>query len=447
MTGKRHGRVPAFADLEGVWRSRGYGYVLSIDGDGYVLYEETAISCLPIAWGPLRELSERYVELRVSPAAEAFDVRRATGVSRIGFRRLARLPTHCVEPETERRLDPEFNFEVFWHTFAEQYALFDIKAVDWQAAYEVYRPRVGANMPAETLFATMAAMLRPLLDGHVRLHSPYGRFDAGPSPTLYQRLDLELDEAGDARSAPVYLQELREAAREIIRDDYLQGRPRKTCRGLLEWGRLRGGAAGYLAVRAMAGQSGKLGEPLADVEAADAAMLRILDEIGHLPALILDLRGNGGGFDNVALRIAAHLIDRRRMAFVKSVRHGAGITGGQRVFVEPAGQARYEGRLILLTSELTASAAEIFVLALLQHPRCTRMGEPTEGILSDFLERHLPNGWSLTLSNEIYRAADGKVYEDCGIPPHVSLPFLSRADREAGRDGMLDAALAELAGE
>jgi len=30
-----------------------------------------------------------------------------------------------------------------------------------------------------------------------------------------------------------------------------------------------------------------------------------------------------------------------------------------------------------------------------------KLGEPTEGILSDFLARHLPNGWSLTLSNEI----------------------------------------------
>lgn len=59
----------------------------------------------------------------------------------------------------------------------------------------------------------------------------------------------------------------------------------------------------------------------------------------------------------------------------------------------------------------------------------------------DTLERHLPNGWHLTLSNEAYQAFDGEVYEDVGIPPHIRLPFLGRMGRESGRDPMLDRAL------
>ena len=59
----------------------------------------------------------------------------------------------------------------------------------------------------------------------------------------------------------------------------------------------------------------------------------------------------------------------------------------------------------MLTSELTASAAEIFVLSLLQHPRLTLIGEPTQGILSDTLERHLPNGWLMGVP--IFEGAPG----------------------------------------
>ena len=93
---------------------------------------------------------------------------------------------------------------------------------------------------------------------------------------------------------------------------------------------------------------------------------------------------------------------------------------------------------MLLTSGLTASAAEIFVLSLMNHPRVTRVGEPTSGILSDVMERHLPNGWMVTLSNELYRAVDGELYEDRGIPPHVDIRFLDRASRGKDEDAMLE---------
>ncbi|AXS83283.1 S41 family peptidase [Marinobacter sp. Arc7-DN-1] len=119
-------------------------------------------------------------------------------------------------------------------------------------------------------------------------------------------------------------------------------------------------------------------------------------------------------------------------------------TGKQSIHVAPASRT-FRGNLFVLTSELTASAAEIFVLSLLQHPRLTLIGEPTHGILSDTLERHLPNGWHLTLSNEIYRAYDGELYEDVGIPPHIRLYYLGRKGREEGKDPMLERVL-KLAG-
>lgn len=442
MSGERRATAARLAALAGIWRSRGYGFLLVIDEDGYRLLEQTRVSLQAIAAGSLTELAERFVALSLSPAGRALALRPATGVTRIRFRRLARMPA-VGETGAAEASDPEFNFEVAWHHLAEHYALFGLKGVDWQRAYQTHRPRVGPDTPAEDLFAVLADMLRPLRDGHVRLHAPHAHFDAGAAPGLHARLGRELDAAADARGVEAYLHELREAEQALIARRYLRRPPRSRCNGLLAHGRLAGGAVGYLAIRAMAGQSGRLGAPLADCEAVDAAMAEIMAELGELPALVVDVRGNGGGYDAVALRLAGYLTDRRRPTFTKSVRHGDGFTGGETVHVAPLGARRYRGRIYLLTSELTASAAEIFVLALLQHPRCTRVGEATEGILSDFLERHLPNGWLVTLSNELYRAADGALYEDVGIPPHRLLPYLDRHEREAGRDGMLEAVLAD----
>tara|TARA_R110002074_G_scaffold43516_2_gene113370 strand:+ start:829 stop:2175 length:1347 start_codon:yes stop_codon:yes gene_type:complete len=428
-----------FSNLQGVWRSQGYGKILQIENDRYTLFEETTISCLKLYSGALEELSHYYEDLVVSPGGQAFSVHRVSGVARVSFRRLKALPANVAETRRHNPKDPEYNFEIFWRTFAEQYALFELKGVAWDQAYHTYHSQIHSDSSRETLFATMAAMLRPLKDGHIRLHTPWGHYSAGAQPALYRRLTRELEDANDDRELTSYLGDLKEWLHDVIHEDYLASGVSHGGNRLVEWGRLND-AVGYMNIRAMAGQSGKTGEPAADLAASAGVMQKVLADVGELPNLVVDLRSNGGGYDGVALQFAAFLMDRKRLAFTKSARHGTGFTGKQAVHVVPASET-YRGNLFVLTSELTASAAEIFVLSLLQHPRLTLIGEPTQGILSDTLERHLPNGWHLTLSNEIYRAYDGQLYEDVGIPPHIRLHYLGRKGREEGRDPMLERVL------
>lgn len=433
----RAARGRDLARLRGVWRSHGYGTLLDIGPSRYRLYEETRVSRLRVFEGPLAELFEQYVDLRLSAGGNAFSARRSTGVTRVRYRRLAGLPRDGREPEAEGLRDPVSNFEVFWHTFAERYALFDLRGVDWDAVHEAHRPHVDERTGARRLFDTFVEMLRPLRDGHVELRAPAGRFNAGGPPPAQERLAARLEEEGSSRDVREVMADLRERSRELIAERYLRCAPRRSGNGLLEWSRLDD-STGYLAIRAMAGQSGRTDRPREDQEAAASAMDLVLRDLGHLPAMVVDLRQNGGGYDGVALRIAGHFTDRKRLAFTKAASKGGGYGGVQSVFIEPRARRRYRGRIFLLTSGLTASAAEIFVLALLRHPRLTRVGFPTQGILSDVMERHLPNGWSVSLSNELYRASDGELYEDRGIPPHVEIPFLDHDDVDEGRDPMLD---------
>ncbi|MGD8859205.1 MAG: S41 family peptidase [Myxococcales bacterium] len=430
-------RIAQLRKLRGTWRSHGYGTLLEIDADGYRLHEETAVSCRCIFEGTLAELAEHLVDVRVSPRARGFSARRSTGVTRVHYRRLSRTPARCAQAHPHLSKDPVLTFEVFWHTFLERYAMFDLRGVDWHELYATHRPRVGPDTTPEALHGVLIDMLRPLRDGHVSLHSPLGHFNAGGPIPLQERIADELGVAMQDPRVGERLMALRQQVRTIVEEHYVQGRPHRAGHGTMVWGRLDD-RTGYLDLRAMAGMSGGAHRPRQDQHAAAGILDRVIRDLGELPAMVIDVRGNPGGYDGVSLRIAGRFIDRKRLAFTKVARARDRYTGRQSVHVEPRGKWRYGGQIYLLTSRLTFSAGEIFVLSMMQHPRVTRVGERTHGELSDVMERHLPNGWVVLLSNELYHAADGQLYEDVGIPPQVAIPYLLPEDVEGGRDPMLD---------
>jgi C-terminal processing protease CtpA/Prc len=74
-------------------------------------------------------------------------------------------------------------------------------------------------------------------------------------------------------------------------------------------------------------------------------------------------------------------------------------------------------------------------------PHVTLVGENSNGILSDVLNKALPNGWELGLSNEVYADHLGVVHEVTGVPPEVNAVALSLDDLSENRDDSIDASL------
>jgi hypothetical protein len=90
-TGRKRDHSPAapvFRDLQGAWRSQGYGKILLIESDQYTLFEETTISCRKLYTGAIAELNHYYEDLVVSATGRAFSAHRVSGVARISFRRV-----------------------------------------------------------------------------------------------------------------------------------------------------------------------------------------------------------------------------------------------------------------------------------------------------------------------------------------------------------------------
>ena len=114
--------------------------------------------------------------------------------------------------------------------------------------------------------------------------------------------------------------------------------------------------------------------------------------------------------------------------------------------LEPGGDVRYKGYLMLLTHDASYSAADVFAMLMGDLPNVVSIGEHTNGVFSDMLVRKLPNGWKYTLSFQVYYAADKTCYEGKGIPVDIKL-LNKRTDLEKGIDPLIIKSLEVLSGK
>jgi len=436
--------------LQGVWSSEGYGQILEIRGGSqnrFDRYELTEVSCLKVASGPLDQYQDAVSRVLRDAEGNRFTHSYPGVLSTYGYRRLDTLPENCRDGGTPASPDPLFNFDVFWATFSEQYAFFPERNADWNALRSAVRSRLSTASSDEELFEALTELVTPLCDAHVELASDFAEFNGLINPVCAAGMPLfgEIIEQFNSQAQytdafEYYQQVFVPEVLGLIDDDYLVGTLASAANGRIRWGDLGGGIA-YLAVLSMTNLAGPDATPAQDLEALGPVLDQVMRRFVGYDALVVDVRLNTGGYDRVGFEIARRLAERPQVAFTKSARWGSGHTSGQVHTLDPGETLSFNGRVVVLTSELTASAAENFLLAARAVPRVIQVGETTAGAHSDVLERHLPNGWTFTLSNEVYRAADGSVFEGVGMKPRIEVPVLRSADRKAGSDRGLDAAL------
>lgn len=409
----------------GVWRSRGYGLLLTVSADGLKLHHETAAGCYADPGGEDSLLSSLVYVVPGTPADE-LALLSDPGETRYFFQRLQALPPTCdtVTEWTAPRL-----FDVFAATFTEQYAFFAEHGVDWKARIAENRPRVTDATDARTLFGIFTDMLKGLEDGHLGLIAEVDgeeqSFSAGKGLTT-RRLEARARQAG----APE-----REAKRDWLRayrdgilQTVLKGAGHHVANQRIIHGRV--GDVGYLNVLTMGGFVE--GEPgLAEERRAlKAALDEALTSFQGARAVIVDVSNNRGGHDAVARDIAARFADGRHLAYTKRPRQVD--MAPQPFHVEPAAGPRFTGPVYLVTSDVTVSAGEVFTLCMRVLPNVTHVGTTTRGAFSDVLVKPLPNGWRMELSNELYLDPSGTLYEARGIPPTQPLDVFPENDLDGG---------------
>ncbi|WP_328982954.1 S41 family peptidase [Streptomyces mirabilis] len=393
----------------------GYGTVLSVEDGRLQEYQATAVSCLrgdtarrtgQSGSGSVTYTGDDATVYRIRPAAGGagailhFD-------GSVGDRRLLRLPALPASCAKAAPTGAPATFDVFWQTFEENYPFFAAKQIDWQAVRDRYRPRVHDGMPDTELFALLWEMVLPLYDAHVGI-------DAGNTGGFGQsRPGTMIPGPGLDQQAQAFVEQ----------HDLLGTRLRTFANGRIGYARLLDGT-GYLRISGFGGYDGNSPTYARNSAILDQTLSQVIRP--GLRGLVLDLRINGGGSDALALQVAECLTDRAYVAYVKRARNDPTDPGRhtrpQPVRVQPTpDRFRYTGPAAVLTGGETYSAGETLTQALIQRPaRIVRIGQNTQGVFSDVLERILPNGWTFGLPNEEYLTpSDGETFDGEGIPPDI----------------------------
>jgi len=172
------------------------------------------------------------------------------------------------------------------------------------------------------------------------------------------------------------------------------------------------------------------------------AVDRSIKEFQQKKALIIDLRFNGGGWDYNAYNLASRFVPKGKTVghFERTRIKGTNeYTPLKYKTVKSGGRNQFLKPVVILTSDFTASAAEVFLMIMKELPNATIVGDSTEGIFSVMYEFKLPNKWNVTLSHQQFFSKNKENYEGKGIPPDIKI-LNSMDDIENQNDSVLEKA-------
>ncbi|MEK7793500.1 MAG: hypothetical protein AAB353_03175 [Candidatus Hydrogenedentota bacterium] len=295
--------------LEGWWRSRGYGWMLRVTPGAFELYDTVGLVSLLRESGPIDDLFECCDRFAFSGPDELSLFHRGD-LTRHQFDRSGGPVT--IFPSGQHK-DPVSNFNFLCQLFDEHHAFLRERGVDWKEVSRAYRSRVTASASDEKLLDVFSEMLAPLRDNHVYVASPTRVVSSDKLAPL--RPDFQ--RAFRLPTTRVSSRSTVDAIAPQILCTLLADFPsakstfRSGCNDVLSWCELEPGI-GYINILRLFGFADTVAARTADdlphsrIEAARfleddmAALERELDsvmiDLASMRAIIVDIRINGGGF-------------------------------------------------------------------------------------------------------------------------------------------------------
>ena len=316
------------------------------------------------------------------------------------------LLTGCIGEEEFKGSGNE-NFEALWQLIDERYCFFDQAeeefGLDWNSVYDKYKPIADTCRDELILFDLLGDMLGELRDGHVNLTSMFG--------TSYN-WDWHLQHPMNFSDS--------------IQRNYLGTEFRQT-NGIKYT--ILPDSIGYVYVGSFSGSFGTNNLTL------------MLYNMRECKAIILDIRGNGGGMITSAEKLASSFINEKIHYGYIQHKTGKGhndFSAPEPLYLEPSEGSRWLRPVVVLTNRSVYSAANHFVLIMRELPHVAIMGDNTGGGSGMPLHSTLPNGWRVRLSACPTLDLNHR-HTEFGIEPHIKVDITSE-DWQKGRDTIIETA-------
>lgn len=382
-------------------------------------------------------------------------------------------------------------FDDAWQTVADRYYVANFHGVDWLAQRSVFRPLAADASGSREFYAQLRRMVALLRDAHTRVYAPDEKFDwrhprfigtgialreVEEQPIVYQvehgspaeRAGLrpgDVITAIDGESAAArFAKLLREQTSSTQRATHLMALalltdgPAQTTVAV-EWQTANGRHRQATFTRewrerifALHTRHLRGGTVVVEIDAFTQALvfefgLAVRGDLAQARAIVLDLRNNGGGDATAMAEFASAFLPAatRLGQFIDREGNIALALETDAMFRAAFERIRRKRiPLVLLTSDRTSSAAEIFVSALQNVAGVNVIGSQTCGcVLAVRTQHSLPDGGELNVSELDYRTAQGARLEGQGVTPNETVNT-TRRDLYAQRDRQLELALTKL---
>ena len=289
--------------------------------------------------------------------------------------------------------NPQTNFEIFWNEFDSHYSFFEIKNVDWDSVYTVYNNQIHASTSDRDLFNIFGEMSLLLNDGHVSVES--NQFGI----KIYRGFYTGKPRNFIPSSLSNYVDHIR------TRHPFTYGNTSS--------------ATGYVRVSTFSGPNDSF-----------QMFSEVLNSLGNIESLILDIRDNVGGSNQNAQFLSGHFTGKPFNYGFFRYRNGPGhndFTDWREMVINPVGHQPFTGSVILLTNRRCYSSTEEFIMAMKSLPDITQIGDTTGGGSGNPLIRELPNGWTYRISHWQQVDLDFNQFEGRGFYPDVPI-WISEQD-------------------
>lgn len=403
---------------------------------------------------------------------------------------------------SSRSLSPKDRLQVFekvWRDVNEHYYDPEFGGVNWQEIHQRYLPLVEAVKDDQDFYATVDRMTAELHDAHTRFSSPeqwknhekHVGVSVGFRPGYVDGKVVVLDVLPDSNAA-------RAGVQPGMAVTALDGRPMEECLGAAAKTVLPSSTERITQLRILSNVfAGPLEDPFeATLERADGSKFLVnyarqilsnaprvtaaklasglgyirfdefepslvkdfkadLEHLRTTPGLILDLRWNRGGVGATLEAMAGYFFDKRTLFERRMTRKEVSAseqdgrhTEEMQYFVGRKGAQIYSGPVVILVSEYSASATEVFDAGMQDAGRATLVGSQSCGcVLGITHERVMKGGGVLEISEILWFSPNGRKLEGEGVTPNkIAVPTIASLKKkhdvvlEAGEKILLETA-------